>query len=260
GRSHSFGIVVLGAALTLVSAASGQSTSWKGTAGTNWSDAGNWSNGAPSGTTAVAFDANSTANLATNNDLSGLTPTSLTIANPTGAVSIGGNGMTIGSGGIDMSVATQPLTIALTTGQTITLGASQTWQLGSAQSPLTISSPIAGTAGADLTTSGGLASLTNTANTYAGRTTIQTSTIEVTRLADLNMASSIGAPTTVASGTIALGNGGKPGTLRYIGSTNVSTNRVVNLAGITGGGTLDSSGTGTVTLTSDFTATGAGIK
>src|SRR5438445_11791953 len=95
--------IILAAAMMLAPAASGQSTSWKGTTSTSWSNAGNWTAGAPSGMTAVAFDTNSTANLATVNDLSGLTPVSITIGAPTGPVSIAGNGLTIGAGGIDMS-------------------------------------------------------------------------------------------------------------------------------------------------------------
>src|SRR5262249_42183923 len=38
------------------------------------------------------------------------------------------------------------------------------------------------------------------------------------------------------------------------------TDRVINLAGLTGGGGLTQSGTGLLKFTSDFTATGAGIK
>src|SRR2546430_1588911 len=129
--------IILAAAMMLAPAAPGQSTSWKGTTSTSWSNAGNWTAGAPSGATAVAFDANSTANLATNNDIAGLTPASITIANPTGPVSIGGNGLTIGAGGIDMSAATQPLTITFAAGQSLTLGASQTWRLGLSATPFT---------------------------------------------------------------------------------------------------------------------------
>jgi len=102
-------------------------------------------------------------------------------------VAIGGNGLTIGAGGLDMSVATQPLTIALTAGQTITLGASQTWRLGATVTPftgsgqtLTISSPIVGAAAATLTygvTNAGATGTSGTvqllaANTYAGGTVV----------------------------------------------------------------------------------------
>jgi hypothetical protein len=83
----------------LAPVASGQSTSWRGTASASWSNATNWTTGAPSGTTAVVFDSNSTANLSTNNDIVGLTPSSIMIANPTGPAAIGGNGLTIGAGG-----------------------------------------------------------------------------------------------------------------------------------------------------------------
>jgi autotransporter-associated beta strand protein len=42
--------------------------------------------------------------------------------------------------------------------------------------------------------------------------------------------------------------------------TGETTDRVINLAGTTGGGTIDQSGTGLLQLTSAFTATGAGVK
>src|SRR5262249_54310878 len=81
---------------------------------------------------------------------------------------------------------TQSLTIALSSGQSITLGGSQQWRLftqataGSAQT-LTISSPIAGPVGADLTygvtNNSTAAASTGTiqllaSNTYAGNTTV----------------------------------------------------------------------------------------
>src|SRR5205823_10539223 len=40
----------------------------------------------------------------------------------------------------------------------------------------------------------------------------------------------------------------------------LSTDRVINLAGTTGGATLDVTGAGTITYTSNLTATGAGAK
>ena len=72
-------------------------------------------------------------------------------------------------------------------------------------------------------------------------------------------ASAIGAPTTTATGTIAIGSGGTTGQLTYTGSA-TTTNRVINLAGTTGGATIDQSGTGLLKFTSSLTATGAGGK
>ena len=71
--------------------------------------------------------------------------------------------------------------------------------------------------------------------------------------------SSLGTPTTVAAGTISLGSGGQSAQLSYLGAGQ-STDRVIDLAGTTGGGTIDSSGSGGLTFTSDLTASGAGSK
>ena len=63
----------------------------------------------------------------------------------------------------------------------------------------------------------------------------------------------------MADGTLAIGSGTGTATLLYTGGA-ASTDRVVNLAGTTGGAVLNSSGTGPLTFTSAFTATGAGSK
>jgi autotransporter-associated beta strand protein len=99
----------------------------------------------------------------------------------------------------------------------------------------------------------------NGLSTYTGATSIQAGTLTVSSLANLSTASALGAPTSVANGTVALGSTTNTGTLVYTGGT-TSTNRVINLAGTTGGAVLDASGTGPLTFTSAFTATGAGSK
>jgi len=61
---------------------------------------------------------------------------------------------------------------------------------------------------------------------------------------------------------IALGGTTNAGTLRYIGSTNVSTNRPLQLAGTTGGGVVENNGAGTVSFTAATMGTpgGGGAK
>jgi fibronectin-binding autotransporter adhesin len=119
-------------------AARSQTTSWTGAVNANWSTATaptNWTAGIPNATgSTVQFDTNSLANLATNNDLTGLLLTGINITNVPGTagtnpVSIGGNAFTLGTGGIVLNgttVATQDLTINLGANN-LSLSASQSW-------------------------------------------------------------------------------------------------------------------------------------
>ena len=98
------------------------------------------------------------------------------------------------------------------------------------------------------------------ASSYTGNTIIQGGTLSVGLLAAGGTNSSIGAASG-ANATIHIGSTTTGATLRYIGSTNSSTNRQIDLAGTTGGATLDASGTGTVTFSNTaVTATGLGAK
>jgi autotransporter-associated beta strand protein len=74
-----------------------------------------------------------------------------------------------------------------------------------------------------------------------------------------SLSSSLGAPTTLVAATIDLGSLASSGALVFSGSAQL-TNRPVNLAGTTGGGVLDQSGTGLLAFTGSVTATGAGSK
>jgi len=100
------------------------------------------------------------------------------------------------------------------------------------------------------------------ANTYTGKTMIKNNALSVSSINSVvggSATSSLGAPTTVANGTIDIGDGVNTGQLVYTGSGE-TTDRVINLAGTTGGAVLDQSGTGTLTFTSNLTATGEGAK
>jgi autotransporter-associated beta strand protein len=100
------------------------------------------------------------------------------------------------------------------------------------------------------------------ANTYTGRTVISSSTLSISSLNSVNggtpllASSSLGAPTTVASGTINMGSATAAGTLLYTGAGE-TTDRVLNFVGTTGGATLDQSGTGLLKFTSNLTVPGA---
>ncbi len=71
--------------------------------------------------------------------------------------------------------------------------------------------------------------------------------------------SGLGAPTTVANGTIYMGSSGNNTGLTYTGSGE-TTDRVIDLDSVTGGVTLDQSGGGVLEFTSSFIADGAGSK
>ncbi|HEY1375945.1 MAG TPA: autotransporter-associated beta strand repeat-containing protein, partial [Gemmataceae bacterium] len=131
----------------------------------------------------VQFDSNSAANLATNNDLIGLSLTAVAVgANVPGPLSIGGNGFTLtGAVGIDMGTASQSLNVSLTAGQVITLGGNQTWRVGigatGSNQTLTINSPIVGAANLTLGVTNQASGSSGTiqllaVNTYSGDTVV----------------------------------------------------------------------------------------
>jgi len=98
-------------------------------------------------------------------------------------------------------------------------------------------------------------------STYQGPTAIQNGVVRVASLNSTNngsASSNLGAPSP-ANGTIALGATTTTGQLSYIGPGE-TTDRPINLAGTTGGGIIDASGTGPLVFSSTFTTTGAGSK
>jgi fibronectin-binding autotransporter adhesin len=101
-----------------------------------------------------------------------------------------------------------------------------------------------------------------TANTYTGPTSVRNGTLSVGSLNSVVggvAASSLGAPTTALNGTVSLGSFTTAGGLSYTGAGE-TTDRVINLAGTTGGATIDQSGTGLLKFTSALTFTGVGTK
>jgi len=148
-------------------------------------------------------------------------------------------------------------------GGTITLPAAATITLNNAAD--SISSILVG-AGTSLTKAGTGALTLSGANTFSGATTISGGSLSVASLNYIssgtlspNTSSSLGVPTTSANGTISIGSTTTAGTLLYTG-TGETSDRVINLAGTTGGATIDQSGTGLLKFTSPLTATGAGAK
>jgi autotransporter-associated beta strand protein len=94
------------------------------------------------------------------------------------------------------------------------------------------------------------------ANTYSGRTSIQDGAISVAsinRVVGGTSSSNLGTPLSAVNGTIDLGIGTTTGTLIYTGSGE-STDRIINLAGTSGGGAIRNTGGGTFVLESGISA------
>lgn len=110
-------------------------------------------------------------------------------------------------------------------------------------------------------------------NTYTGRTSIQRDTVEVMTLANTGQVSSLGTGSASGASTIELSsqttgaqNVDSVATLRYIGDSDSTTNRVVTLLNNdvigdirTVTGNIENTGTGTVKFTSPFTAAGTNL-
>ncbi|WP_095152342.1 autotransporter-associated beta strand repeat-containing protein [Pseudomonas sp. Irchel s3b5] len=124
----------------------------------------------------------------------------------------------------------------------------------------------AGVGSARFTGAGGLrlnggVSLTNAASNYTGATIFGNGnggSFSFNSIADLGVASSLGAPTTVANGTITLGSGGGVGaTLSYFGAGSSSNrNWQLSAAGTVAPLTFRNIGTGTLTLTGNMVVSG----
>ena len=171
--------------------------------------------------------------------------------NASASFNVGGNAINL-SGGITNNSNALLQTISLD------MALQGDTNVNSATGDLTLNGIISGAfglikAGADILT------LTK-ANTYTGKTAILAGTLSAASLGDVGgAASNLGIPGNAADGTISLGNAGTAGQLTYTGAGE-TTDRVIDLAGTTGGVTIDAAGTGLLKFTSAFTATGAGSK
>jgi autotransporter-associated beta strand protein len=151
---------------------------------------------------------------------------------------------------------------------------------GGNTSPLTLSGVIIGTGSVTLRANNPSGVNTSTiivngASTYSGQTILteganpngvgvtvsvggNPSNLAFNKVSGGSPSSNLGAPTTIANGTINIGST-VTSTLIYTGAGETS-DRVINLAGTTGGAVLQADGTGPLVLTSTNSATGNGTK
>jgi autotransporter-associated beta strand protein len=139
--------------------------------------------------------------------------------------------------------------------------AAGTYRLGGGGGALTLTQPLTGANNLNVVgVIAGSAVVLPGNSTYTGTTTVAGGVASVNVVGSgTSTSSGFENAAGAASSAINIGATTAAGILRYIGSGE-TTNRVINLAGTTGGATLDASGTGALTITSIFTATGAGSK
>ena len=139
----------------------------------------------------------------------------------------------------------------------IILGATRTFNVssGGGNPDLTVNGVISDAMGGFGITKGQAGIMMLSAlNTYTGKTTINNGILSINTIQAVNGgSSSIGAPATVANGTIDIA---AAGTLKYTG-TGHSSDRVIDLTG--SGGTVDASGSGTLTLSGGVTGNGRNL-
>lgn len=165
------------------------------------------------------------------------------VNNPGGAVTIGTTtaNLTLGADGIDMSSATQNLTI--NSPVRLVLGANQIWSVASGRT-MAINSLVSGAFSLDFYTLVGTAVLTN-ANTYSGGTTIRGSTVRA------------GASTTGSVTNGPLGTGTITMTSGKLSSNNTTGRVLANALALNGTMTLgDATNTGAITISGTTTFTG----
>ena len=128
--------------------------------------------------------------------------------------------------------------------------------IGSSAGTATISGLISEAGGARvLSKAGGGAVVLTNSNTYSGGTEIVGGRLSVGSILNSGVNAPLG-----SGSTITLGSLGSTGILLYTGAGE-TTNRVINLGGVTGNGQIEASGpSGLLKFTSNLTATGAGPK
>ncbi len=135
---------------------------------------------------------------------------------------------------------------------------------GDTTAPLTLEGAINGTGSLTFSGNNGGTIILRGASTYSGQTilagvNLAVSVDSLNRVVGGSPTSNLGHPTTVAAGTIHIGTAASASRLIYTGPGETS-DRVINLAGATGGAVLQADGAGALLLTAANTATGSGAK
>ena len=205
---------------------SGADQTWTGTTSALWNVGTNWNTAVPGSSDLAIFDALSTANLATTlgADTSIL---GLKIIAPTGAVSIAtGNILTLGASGIDMTAATQNLTITAP----LSLGAMQDLNIASGR-VLAVNGGITGAGGFNKKGPGNV-TLANVTNPYNGGTTLTAGIVTLgsgTAASAANLGAA-GTTITMEGGTITNGTGGSNGTVTLNNAFVVNSDSTINMS------------------------------
>lgn len=128
----------------------------------------------------------------------------------------------------------------------ITLAATSIFDLATTGN-MTIGGKVSGSGGLTKNGTGQGPLILSGANTYSGPTAVNAGSLLVTSLNSVSggtPSSNLGTPGNAAAGSIHLGSNTTPGVLIYSGPGE-TTDRVISLAGATGGATINQSGTGT---------------
>ena len=191
----------------------------------------------------------------------------------TGTVALGGGGNTVAfnyAGGTEstsipfaLAGSTGPASIQALTGAALTLSSNlvatgngaKTLTLGGAGN-LTLQGTIPdSTSATSVVKSGtGTVTLSSAASSFSGSVTIQQGSLHVSSIGNSGSNSSLG-----TAGTISMGSTSNSATLRWLGTSDETTNKVFSMAGTTGGLTLTATGA-VLTVTSGLSVVGVGNK
>ena len=155
---------VMASLLGVASGANAQT--WTGATDSTWQTASNWNTAVPTSTGTAVFDASSTQNLAITSTAA-TTVRGLRVVDPAGAVSLAGSGLSLGTGGIDMAVATQNLTI---TSAVTLLSGDQNWTPATGRVLTSTNVPVRNNGGNNNNV-GGLLRVATTGTTIISNTT-----------------------------------------------------------------------------------------